>query len=252
MSLSILPLLRLAPLGRHRHRQLARQISAGERVRLRHDLGRRALRDDLAAMDAGARADVDDVVGLQDRVLVMLDHDHRVAEIAQAPQRLQQALVVALVQADRRLVQHVEHAGEARADLRGQADALALAARQRAGVARQGEVIEPDIDQEAQPLADLLQDAAGDLVLLGRRAARAERRTRPAPRAPTAATTSPIWLPSIFTASASGLSRIAVAGLARRLGHEAADLLARPVAVGLLPAPLEIASRRLRTACFTS
>ena len=41
----------------------AGQIFAGERVRVGHDLLRRALGDDLAAMDAGGRADVDDIVG---------------------------------------------------------------------------------------------------------------------------------------------------------------------------------------------
>ena len=64
-----------------------------------------------------------------DRVLVVLDDEHGVAEVAQAVQRLDEAVVVALVQADGRLVEHVEHADEARADLRGQADALRLAAR---------------------------------------------------------------------------------------------------------------------------
>ena len=147
---------------------LAGEILAGERVRVRHDLGGRALGDDLAAMDAGARADVEDVVGGADRVLVVLDHDHRVAEVAQPLQRLEQPRIVALVQADRGLVQHVEHAGQPRADLRGEPDALALAARQRAGGARQREIVEPDIDQELQPLADFLEHAGGDLVLLAR------------------------------------------------------------------------------------
>ena len=82
------------------------------------------------AMDAGARPDIDDVIGLEDGILVMLDHDHGVAEIAQPLQRLQEACIVALMQADRRLVEHVEHAGEARADLRGEANALAFAAGQ--------------------------------------------------------------------------------------------------------------------------
>ena len=41
-----------------------------------------------------------------------------------------QFIIVALVQADARLVQHVQHAGQRAADLGGQADALALAARQ--------------------------------------------------------------------------------------------------------------------------
>ena len=119
----------------------------------------RAGGDDLAAMDAGRRAHIDEVIGGADRLLVMLDDDHGVAEIAQPLQRREQPVIVALMQPDRGLVQHIEHAGEAGADLRGEADALALAARQRAGGARQGQIFEPDIAQEAQPLVDLLQDA---------------------------------------------------------------------------------------------
>ena len=88
-------------------------------------------------MDAGAGAHIDDMVGGADGFLVMLDDDDGVAEIAQALERFQQLLVVALVQADGGLVQHIEHAREPRADLRGKPDALALAAGQRAGGARQ-------------------------------------------------------------------------------------------------------------------
>ena len=56
---------------------------------LLHDLGGRALRHDVAAMHAGAGADVEHVIGQADGVLVMLDHDHGVAEVAQPLQRLQ-------------------------------------------------------------------------------------------------------------------------------------------------------------------
>ena len=121
----------------------------------------------MAAVDAGAGADVEHVIGGADGVLVVLDHDHGVAEVAQALEGFQQARVVALVQADRGLVQHIEHAGEAGADLRGEPDALALAAGERAGGARQRQIIEPDVDQELQPLADFLQHAGADFVLLG-------------------------------------------------------------------------------------
>ncbi len=119
-----------------------------------------------AAVDAGARADVDHVVGGQDRILVVLDDDDGVAEIAQPPQRFQETRIVALVQADRRLVQHVEHAGQARADLRRQPDALALAARQRAGAAGEREIVEADVDEKVETLADFLQDARRNLVAL--------------------------------------------------------------------------------------
>ena len=76
----------------------------------------------------GARAHVDDVVGSAHRVLVVLDHDHRVAQLAQPLERRQQPGVVALVQADRRLVEDVQHAHQAGADLGGQPDPLRLAA----------------------------------------------------------------------------------------------------------------------------
>ena len=82
-------------------------------------------------MLAGAGADVDDVVGEAHGLLVVLDDDDRVAEVAQAQERLDEAVVVALVQADAGLVEDVEHADERRADLRGQADALRLAAGER-------------------------------------------------------------------------------------------------------------------------
>ena len=102
----------------------------------------------------------------------MLDDDHRVAEVAQAAQRHEQALVVALVQADRGLVEDVEHAGEAGADLARQADALALAAGQRARGAPERQVFEPDVDEEGEAVADLLEDPHRDLVLLRRQARR--------------------------------------------------------------------------------
>ncbi|GMA39470.1 hypothetical protein GCM10025883_15150 [Mobilicoccus caccae] len=60
----------------------------------------------------------------------MLDDDECVAEVAQPGEGADEALVVALVQADGRLVEDVEHPDQARADLRGQADALGLPARE--------------------------------------------------------------------------------------------------------------------------
>ena len=121
----------------------------------------------MAAVDAGAGADVEHIVGGADGVLVMFDHDHGVAEVAQAFQCFEQARIVALVQADRGLVEHIEHAGQAAADLRGEANALALAAGQCARRAHQRQIIEPDVDQEFQPLADFLEHAHADFVLLG-------------------------------------------------------------------------------------
>ena len=106
--------------------------------------------------------DVDDMVGDPDRLLVVLDDDHRVSEIAQPHERLDQALVVTLVQPDRRLVEHVQHADEAAPDLRREADALRLAARERAGVAVERQVVEADVEHELQPFEHFLEHALGD------------------------------------------------------------------------------------------
>ena len=62
---------------------------------------------------------------------VVLDDDHGVAGVAEPLERLDQPPVVALVEADRRLVEHVEDPAEVRADLRREPDALRLAARER-------------------------------------------------------------------------------------------------------------------------
>jgi hypothetical protein len=143
----------------------AREIAAGERFRAGDDFGGRALRDDAAAGLAGAGSHVDHVVGGADRLLVVLDHDHRVAEVAQPLQRFDEARVVALVQADRRLIEHVHHAGQSRADLAREADALRFAARERGRRPVEREIVEADVDQELEAVGDLAHDALGDLPL---------------------------------------------------------------------------------------
>ena len=55
------------------------------------------------------------------------------------------------MQTDRRLVEHVQHADQAGADLGGQPDALRLTAGQRRRRPRQRQVLQADVEQEAQP-----------------------------------------------------------------------------------------------------
>ena len=77
-------------------------------------------------------------------------------------QRLNQPLVVALMQADGGLVENVEHAAQPRADLRGEANALALAAGERGGVAVEREIVEADGAEKLQALDNFAADALGD------------------------------------------------------------------------------------------
>ena len=178
LIVSARPAIGAVPPRRDRDLPVSGEILAGERMRRAADVLGRALRDDLPAVLARARTHVDDVVGGVDRVLVVLDDDDAVAEVAQVLQRLEQAVVVALVKPDRRLVQHVHHAGQAGADLAREPDALRLAAGQRLRRAVERQVIEADVVEELQPADDLLDDAIGDRGLLAVEHQRAEERHR--------------------------------------------------------------------------
>ncbi len=140
----------------------AAEITAGKRRGRRHDLLRRAFRDDKAAQAARAGAKIEHIVGVADGFFVVLDDEHRVAQVAELFQRLDQAIVVALVQADGGLVEHVQNAAQARADLRGETNALALAAGERGGIAVERKVVEADGAKKFQPLRNLAADALGD------------------------------------------------------------------------------------------
>ena len=150
-------------------RALAGEILPGGRRLARQHVVDDTLHHHLAAMHARAGPHLHDVVGGANGVLVMLHHDHRVADVAQALQRRDHLHVVLRVQADARLVEHVEHAHQARTDLRGQAYALRLAAGERAGAAIEAEVIEPDAEQQLQPAADFAQHLAAGIGAAARR-----------------------------------------------------------------------------------
>ncbi len=82
----------------------------------------------------------------------MLDDDHGVALVAQFLEQLGQAVHVAGVEADARLVEDVHHVDEAAAEVLHHLDPLRLAARERGGLAVQAQVVEPDVDHVLEPL----------------------------------------------------------------------------------------------------
>ena len=156
------PAVARTPHGRRRDLAPPRQVRARERRLARLDVVDLALGHDPPAVLAGARPEVDQVVGGAHHGLVVLDDEHRVAEVAQSLQRGDEPLVVRRMQPDRRLVAHVEHAHQAGADLRREADALPLAAAERPRRARERQVFEPHVQQEREARLDLLQYLVGD------------------------------------------------------------------------------------------
>jgi hypothetical protein len=73
----------------------------------------------MAAKPASAGSKVKNIVGMADGVFVVFDDQDCVAEIAELCEGLDEALVVALMEADGGLVEHVEDAAETGTDLRG-------------------------------------------------------------------------------------------------------------------------------------
>ena len=75
--------------------------------------------DDVAAVLARARPHVDHEVGGADGVLVVFNHKHGIAQVAHPLEGVDEAGVVALVQANARLIEDIEDAHELAADLGG-------------------------------------------------------------------------------------------------------------------------------------
>src|SRR5207302_7666127 len=174
--------VRSGPQARDLDAPLAREILPGDRGRARGDLARRALRHEVPAVGAGAGSQVDDVIRLTDRLLVVLDHDHRVAEVAELLERCEQPAVVALVQPDRGLVQDVHDPGEPRPYLAREPDALRFPAGERLGVAIERQVVEAHVGKEAQPLDDAPDDPRGHLATPAGEIQRTEKLERAADR----------------------------------------------------------------------
>ena len=105
------------------------------------------------------------MIGRANRLFVVLDHDDGIPEIAQPAQRADEPRVVALMQADARLVEHIEHAGQAGTDLRREPDTLRLAAGERAALAIEREIIESDLEEEFEPRGNFVEDLGNNRAL---------------------------------------------------------------------------------------
>ena len=90
--------------GRDRNTSFARHVLPGKGSLFANQIRKTSRHQDLAAMLASPRTDVDNVVSHTDRVFVVLNDDHGIAEIAQPNHRFDQAMVVSLMQTDRRFV----------------------------------------------------------------------------------------------------------------------------------------------------
>ena len=116
-------------------------------------------------MLARTGTDVDYVIGLADRLFVVLDDDHGVAEIPEPCEGIEQLAVVTLVQTDGWFVEHVENTDESGPDLAGEPDSLRLTSGEGRSATCEGEIVESHVEQELHAGPDFAQHAVGDHVL---------------------------------------------------------------------------------------
>ena len=120
------------------------------------DVFGRAGSNDVAAVLARLRPKVDHPVGGLDNVQIVLDDHHRVAEVYQAVEHVEQLGQVVEVQPRRRLVQQIERApGVGPREFGGQLHALGLAPGEGRGRLSERHVVEPHVVERLQCAADL-------------------------------------------------------------------------------------------------
>ena len=128
--------------------------------------------DDLSAAAAAFGTQVDDPVGTFDDVQIVLDDQYGVALIDQPLQDIHQPTNVVEVQSRGRFVQQIERL--ARVDprqLRGQLDALGLAAGERRGGLTEGQIAQSDSIEAVQrrgrsPAKFSKKSAASSMLIL--------------------------------------------------------------------------------------
>ena len=161
---------------------LARQIPSRQRLGSRHDLCRRSFGNHSAAQPPCSRPKIQHIVRGTDRIFIVLHYQHSIAQIAQPRQRLDQPHVVALMQSDRRLIEHIQHSAQPRTNLRGQPNALAFATRQGRRIPIERKITEAHSSQKLQPLDYLFANPLRDQRLARRKLQLSRRCQRPVQR----------------------------------------------------------------------
>ena len=98
--------------GRNSDGRFTGEVISGDRFLRFTNSGDRTAVHNPASVFSGTRSDVDNPIALVDGFFIMLDNNHCVAEITQSNQGFDEATVVALVQADTRLIQYIQGADQ--------------------------------------------------------------------------------------------------------------------------------------------
>ena len=146
---------------------LPREERADHRPGVARQIPHSALRDHAAAVRSGARPHLDDPIGMAQHLRVMIHQHHGIAIGHQIVHHTHQSLQIVRMQADGRLVEHIEHPGRAVAHGAGQLHALTLAGRQRGAGAVERQVSQAKVHQAARCVEERIADVLRHRAHLG-------------------------------------------------------------------------------------
>ena len=112
----------------------------------------------FATLASGPWAKVDYAICRTHHLFVVFDYDDGIPLVPKPFECRDETFIVAGMEADGRLVEHVQHAGKPAADLRRQADALHFAAGKRRARTVKREIVESDVVEKLESLEYLLVD----------------------------------------------------------------------------------------------
>ena len=144
--------------GAHSHGGLTGQIRANHRLRIFLQIFHRSLRDHRSAGRAGVGSHFDHPVRMRQDLRVVVHEDHRIAVRRQVVHDAGQSLEIVGMQADRRLIQHIEDARRPVSHRSRQLYALPLAGGERGSCPVQSQVAQSEVHQAHRGVKERLAD----------------------------------------------------------------------------------------------
>jgi len=99
-----------APLRRYLNLFNTRQILPRYGIFILHYFLRRTLCNKITTGFAGTRPYIQNIIGGEHRINVVLHNDHAISQIAESKKRFDKFFVVILMKPNRRLIQNINHA----------------------------------------------------------------------------------------------------------------------------------------------
>ena len=159
------PTARLLSFLRNRDPQSPAQIGTCNRIGIVHQIFCCANAHQFSAMLPGTWADIHNTVRCTHGVLIVFHHDQGITQITQMTERIQQFIIISLVQTDTWFIQNIGNTHQTRTNLGSQTDTLSLSAGQSCCGTGKRQIIQSHIHQESDSCPDFLQDLTADHLL---------------------------------------------------------------------------------------